>query len=146
MPRKCTLKWRIRFLRWALCVCRYQTWYNAARKNLFNDKGELRQDTEEYRKYILLNSLPGIELFQPNNQYKDFVDDAIEVSVLYIKAAYQLYRAPRLDDGLRNAFSEVVVNADLGSPLQLHIRETATAALPLLENQVDDRWKQYCQG
>ncbi len=136
-PKKAKLERRIRFLRWAMWACRYQSWYTGALKNLFTAEGDLRQDGEQHQEYILLKDLPGIEIFEPKTEYRDFFDEASRLAVLYIRAAHQLYRTQRLDDDLRAAFLKVVVNADLGCPLQLHILDEAMEALPCLEKLVD---------
>lgn len=143
------LKRRVRFLRWALHLCQRQSWYKTAYAHLFDDRGELRCNAEQLDKYILLTQVADNKMFirlsQGKKKYMEFVDEATELSCVYIRAAHLLYDAPRLDDDLREAFLEVVVNSDLGFPLELHILQKASENLPKLEQCVEAvraRWLQ----
>ena len=82
-------------------------------------------------------------MFKDKNHYCDFLKEAVELAIIYLRAAYQLYRAPRLDDDLRKAFRDIVVNADLGVPLEAHILQTATNNYPRLVSLVDALWSRW---
>jgi hypothetical protein len=128
--------------------CGRTSWYKSALQNLFAATGELRKDSEQYGKYISLEKMPErgefLALFENKTNYRDFLTEAIELATVYIRAAHHLFRAPRLDDSLREAFLDVVVNADLGFPLELNILQTASKNLPCLKDRVDQLWSQ-CQ-
>ena len=139
-----TLKAKLLFLYWALSLCRCQSWYRKARKDLFTSDGGPRTDSSQYAEYISLEGIPDrdlfLQLFKGKRHYQDFLNEAIELAVAYIRAAYEIYRMPRADDCLRGAFLNVVANADLGVPLQLHILRDAEKNLPMLRHLVDERW------
>lgn len=107
-------------------------WYRRAHRNLFDGDGTLRREGPEYREYIALEKVPG------EGHYDDYLHEAIELSGLYVQAAFQLYRARRLNDPIREAFKDVIVNADLGAPLERDVLQTASAHLPELEKLVED--------
>jgi len=141
------LKRRVLFLRWALQLCQRQSWYKTAHVNLFDDKGILQEHAEQLDRYILLKQVADNKMFirlsQGKKCYMDFVDEATELAGVYIRAAHLLCDAPRLDDDLRGAFRKVVMNSDLGFPLELHLLQTAAENLPKLEKCVQDiraRW------
>ncbi len=147
MPSVGFLKRRIVFLRWALRLCKRQSWYKSAYTNLFDDKGSLRENEKQYEKYVSLqkghNNKMFMRLSEGKKHYDEFVDEAVKLASIYIQAAHQLYDAPRLDDDLRENFRDVVVNADLGFPLELHVLQTATDSLPKLAKCVEgirSRW------
>lgn len=110
-------------------------------------KGQLREASEQFRAFIALEEMPHrdlfLKLFKGKLHYNDFLNEAVDLAVVYIRAAYELYRTPRVDDSLREAFRDVVANADLGFPLELHILQTATENLPKLVQCVEairSRW------
>ncbi len=147
MPSVGLLKRRIRFLGWALRLCKRQRWYKTAHANLFDDQGNLQEDVEQHRKYVSLQEVSHNKMFtrlsNGKKHYIEFVEEATELAATYIQAAHQLFDAPRLDDDLRDAFRDVVVNADLGFPLELHILQKATDNLPKLKQRIEDirsRW------
>jgi hypothetical protein len=65
-------------------------------------------------------------------QYRDFFDRAVELAVIYVKAAYKIYMANALDDTSRANFRKVVRNADMSSSLEDNILETARNAFASL--------------
>jgi hypothetical protein len=147
MPSVKFLRRRIRFLRWALWLCKRQSWYTTARTNLFDDGGSLRDNEKQYKKYVSLQEAQTNKMFMTlsdgKKHYDEFVDEAIKLAFVYIQAAHQLYDAPRLDDDLREKFRAVVVNADLGFPLELHVLQKATDSLPKLAKCVEDIRSQW---
>jgi hypothetical protein len=75
-----------------------------------------------------------------HDTYDDYLEESIQLAIVYIQAVYELYLAPREDDYIREAFLKVVVNADLGVPLQRHIPESAKENLPILKKVIKERW------
>jgi len=142
-----TLKSKLVFLYLALSACRSQRWYKDARKNLFAADGEPRRDAPEYREYISLERIPDrnsfLEQFEGKRHYQDFLNEAVDLAVIYIRAAHEIYRAPRADDSLRGAFLKVVANADLGVPLQRRILQEARKNLPALRGCVHELWARH---
>jgi hypothetical protein len=151
-PRLSTLKRKLFFLHGALWLCRsrrwwlhwFHEWYENAYSNLFAADGKPRTDSSQYTDYISLDTIPDrdlfLTLFRGKHNYQSFCDEAVGLAIVYIRAAYEIYRAPRADDRLRRAFLRVVANADLGFPLQLHILQDAETWLPLLRKRVDEGW------
>ncbi len=139
----CVARW-IRFVYRVLRISGYLPrwfhWYRWAFRNLFDSNGSLKKNSEAYRKYILLEDAPRREGGHP-----EYVEKAIELAAVYVEAAFQLYRAPRVNDDMREAFMEVVVNADLGSPLERDILATATNKLKKLKQVVDQEWAKIKQ-
>ena len=88
--------------------------YQKAYKNLFDKEGLLKQNDQTYRKYILLEGAK----FKKHDTYDGYLDAAIELAIIYICAAKKLYDVDRINDPLRHMFKSVVVNADLGAPLE----------------------------
>ena len=113
-------------------------------QNLFAVNGELQKNVPQYKQYISLEGIPDhdlyLKIFKGKRCYDDFLNEAVQLASIYIRAAYEIYRAPRADDCLREAFLNVVANADLGVPLQLHILQDANKNFPLLRDLVDERW------
>ena len=137
-PKEEWVEHRIKSLKTGLLLGKYWpwSWYNIARQALFADDGSLKKDSDAYMNFIHLRQLPK----KQEGSYDDYVDEANELATVYIRAAYELSRAPRLDDDLRKAFREVVVNADLGVPLELHILRTAKENCPRLTILVEHKW------
>lgn len=86
-------------------------------------------DDEKFQEYINLK-LPDDASEDKKNDYnkvigtktyKDFFNDAVDLSVIYIKAAHKIYDSDQLNDELRDKFRKVVINADLRSPLEKKI-------------------------
>jgi hypothetical protein len=57
--------------------------------------------------------------------YLGFLEQAVELGLIYIQTAFELYRVNHLADEERQFFLRVVQDADLSSPLQNDIYETA---------------------
>jgi plasmid stabilization system protein ParE len=139
MPAERRVERWIKVLWWVLLLCgripvRWE-WYRWAHRNLFHRDGSLNTNSEVYKKYVLLEGVP-----KKNGIYPEYVHNTIELAAVYVKAAFHLYRAPRIDDDIRQAFRSVVVNADLGRPLERDILGTATENLPKLKRVVDEKW------
>lgn len=151
-PSLWTLKRKLFFLHWALWLCRSQSrwlhlfhrWYEDALGNLFVADGTPRTDSPQYAEYISLDGIEDralfLQLFKGKSHYRDFLGEATELAIIYIRAAYEIYRSPRADDCMRERFLNIVANADLGVPLQLHILQDAKKNLPSLRHLVDERW------
>lgn len=65
--------------------------------------------------------------FYKNPDYESFFNKSIQLSLIYIQAAFNLYDIEGLADPDRKKFTKVVQNADLSAPLQTDIYETAKA-------------------
>jgi hypothetical protein len=65
--------------------------------------------------------------------YMDYFFKAVELTGIYWKAVFELYEPPegvlQISDKMRERFRRVVQNADLSSPLQRDIVETAKKAI-----------------
>lgn len=135
------LKWRRFLMGKALQRATRQGWYKEAYSNLIDDKGTLHTSGDTYANYISLDKHRNSSLFQRlakgKHCYLDFVDEAVGLATIYIKAAYLLHITRRVNDAIREAFLDVVANADLGFPLQLGILKESEAGLPKLEKCVD---------
>jgi hypothetical protein len=110
-----TRRW-IKHLQQALRLCNHIPfgWYSSAFWNLFRRDGTPKTESLQYRDYVLLKGLKN----KRHDTYDGYLDEAIELAIIYIRAAHQLYMATRIDDPLRQTFRTVVVNADLGAPLE----------------------------
>lgn len=128
-------KW-IQRHRAAMRLCNQIPWgrYSRAFSNLFHDDGTPRADSPQYNRYIELKESVGKTCFN----YDEYVERALQLAEIYIRALYKLYMAPRIDDPLRYAFTKVVVNADLGSPLQKNALATAKEHLDRWDSLVSD--------
>lgn len=83
-------------------------------------------DHEKYNEYIKLQKLA--DVFE-NKDYKDFFQDAVRLTSIYVKAAFKIFSADELDDTIRKRFKEVIRNADLSSPLEKDILAQSKKAL-----------------
>ncbi len=98
--------------------------------------GDLAKKGEKYREYIELqppkdapdDKKKEYAALVSGKTYKDFFNNAVELSSIYVKAAHKIYSAEELDDDLREDFKAVVRNADLSSPLEKGILEKARSA------------------
>ncbi|MDH5637705.1 MAG: zinc dependent phospholipase C family protein [Nitrospinota bacterium] len=78
-------------------------------------------NSDKYKKYILLNTIE-----KPDGaDYFAYIENAVELASVYIKAAHKMFELKGLNDESRNRFKSVVRNADLGSPLEEDILATA---------------------
>ena len=128
----------IKTLRRVMWTCKYwpRGYYPQAHKHLFAPDGTPREDAPEYQKYVLLQDVKR----KRKDTYDGYLDAAVELAAAYVQAAYELYRAPNLDDGLRDIFRDVVANADLGFPLELNVLATTQKSLSKLKGYVDKKW------
>lgn len=117
----------IRMLWWVLGGLNgWRGWYSKSYWKLFDKEGAIRQDGECYRRYISLDGVP----FKRLPTYDSYFDEAVALATAYIQAAHRMYLANRISDPLRHAFKSVIVNADLGAPLEqdaLQVAETRLA-------------------
>ena len=81
------------------------------------DYNKDKEKSESFKKFC---SEPGYELV--------FVK-AIELSLIYMRAAFELYHADHLTEDERGKFKEVIQNVDLSAPLERDIYESALKAL-----------------
>ena len=129
-------------MRQALRRATRQGWYQNAYNNLFGNEGTPKATGAAYQKYISLDCHRNEALFQQlakgKRSYSDFVDEAVQLAVVYIEAARQVQITPRVNDNLRKAFLAVVVDADLGFPLELGILKEAEGNLPRLQKCVEE--------
>lgn len=103
----------------------------------FQELSNNPESSQKFKEYILLETLPNAtddkkEEFRSNikgKNYKNFFNDAIDLSTIYVKAAYKIYSASEIDDFLRNKFKMVVSGADLGAPLENNILQKSKKIL-----------------
>lgn len=76
-----------------------------------------KEKSESFKKFY---SEPG---------YEQVFVKAIELALIYMKAAFELYNADNLTEDERGKFKGVIQNADLSTPLQRDIYESALKAL-----------------
>lgn len=100
-------------------------WYNPAYQNLFDKEGAIRRAGDAYRRYIQLEGV----LHKRLDTYDRYLEEAISLATLYLHAAQRMYDARRISDPLRCTFRSVVVNADLGAPLEQDALEIAQSHL-----------------
>ena len=81
---------------------------------------DYNKDKEKSESFEKFYSEPGYELV--------FVK-AIELSLIYMRAAFELYHADHLTEDEGGKFKEVIQNADLSAPLERDIYESALKAL-----------------
>jgi len=81
------------------------------------DYNKDKENSESFKKFY---SEPG---------YEQVFVKAIELSLIYMKAAFELYNAANLTEDERGKFKGVIQNADLSAPLQRDIYESALKAL-----------------
>jgi hypothetical protein len=101
-------------------------WYSAAYKNLFDKHGAIKKEGLQYKRYICLEGVP----FKRLQSYDAYLEEAVTLATIYVRAAHRMYVVNRISDPLRHTFKSVVVNADLGAPLEqdsLEIAETHLA-------------------
>lgn len=83
-----------------------------------------KENSENYKEYCLNTPLT------TNKSYESYYNDAVELALLYIRAANKLYEINHTDfkDELRTQFLTIVRNADLRNPLDNNILENAKKA------------------
>jgi len=120
-----------------LRVCNHTPLYKNPYRSLFTPAGKLIEG-DEYRRYILLEP---DDPSQPHDgrTYDFFFEQAVQLAMAYVEATFQLYRLDDLLPDDRARFLEVVRNADLSSPLEHNILQTAQAKLAELRAHVDTR-------
>jgi len=69
------------------------------------------------------------KIFYSDPDYEEYFENAIELSTIYILAAFVLYDAQNVTEEERRGFTQVVQNADLSAPLQKDIYEDAIKGL-----------------
>jgi len=84
--------------------------YKSAYKELFKSDETLNTEEKAYTDYIN-KDLHG-------KRYDEYVEEAVKVSCIYIKALLMLHEF-EIDDTARENFLKVVRNADLGAPLEI---------------------------
>jgi len=85
--------------------------YKSAYKELFKSDETLDTEGEAYTDYI------NRDLNGNGKRYDDYVEEAVKVSCLYIRALLKLHEHVT-DDIARTHFLKVVRNTDLGAPLE----------------------------
>jgi hypothetical protein len=68
---------------------------------------------------------PDYKRFFGETNYEDFFKQAIELAMIYVKAAFVLYDIDHLSEDERDFFREVVQDADLSAPLEKDILNRA---------------------
>jgi hypothetical protein len=81
------------------------------------DYSKSKEVSEKYKKFYS----------DPN--YEEYFENAIQLSTIYILAAFVLYDAQNVTDEEREGFKKVVQNADLSAPLQKDIYRDALKGL-----------------
>jgi len=90
---------------------------------LLNDLGPYTKASEDFEKNK--ENSEKYKRFFSNEDYEKYFNEAINLSEIYIKATFKLYDADDLTDEDRGKFKTVVQNADLSSPLQKEIYNSA---------------------
>jgi len=129
-PTENEIKSWVKGLWWVQFACAdLSITYKSAYKELFKPDETLNIESKVYTDYIN-KDLHG-------KRYDDYVEEAIKVSCIYIKALLRLHEF-EIDDIARKHFRRVVRNADLGAPL-----ETVTEAEV---KKVMDAWLKESEG
>jgi hypothetical protein len=68
---------------------------------------------------------PDYQRFYGEVDYLSYLEQAVELGLIYIQTAFELYRVKHLAEEERRFFLRVVQDADLSSPLQKDIYDTA---------------------
>jgi hypothetical protein len=135
-PSEFRIELWIRALWWILRrINGWRGWYNKPYKSLFDKDGAIKPDGHSYRTYIRLDEVR----FKRLDSYDAYLEEAVTLATIYVRAAQRMYLANRISDPLRHTFKSVVVNADLGAPLEQDALQVAERHLA----QWDATFQQY---
>jgi hypothetical protein len=96
--------------------------YGQAYRDMFKSE-TLDTNSGPYKDYITLRKLNN------GRDYRSYFDEAVELAIVYVRAAIKLYDADGVDAELRKKFRAVVQSADLGGPLEKDILAKAKKGL-----------------
>jgi len=120
-----------------LRLCNHTPLYKNPYRSLFTPAGKLIEG-DAYRRYILLKPDDPSQPYD-GRTYDFYFEQAVQLAMAYVEATFQLYRLDDLLPADRVRFLEVVSDADLSSPLERNILQTAQAQLAALRAYVDAR-------